>query len=146
MKVAILNPSINMLPSLPADSLCSVFLSTVPYRCAVHHVRSFCRQASCCTLRDHHLNQKYCQTRSPHGPAILRASFACMQDEEMTPIKQDTKKGKLRFYPYNIKCAPCLRTASSVDVQPPDDLQPCSTNSIPNTSCQCPQWQTKVFG
>ena len=30
-----------------------------------------------------------------------------MQDEEKTPIKQDTKKGKLRFYPYNIKCAPC---------------------------------------
>ena len=25
-----------------------------------------------------------------------------MQDEEKTPIKQDTKKGKLRFYPYNI--------------------------------------------
>ena len=24
------------------------------------------------------------------------------QDEEGTPIKQDTKKGKLRFYPYNI--------------------------------------------
>lgn len=24
------------------------------------------------------------------------------QDEEKTPIKQDTKKGKLRFYPYNI--------------------------------------------
>ena len=25
-----------------------------------------------------------------------------MQDEEKTPIKQDIKKGKLRFYPYNI--------------------------------------------
>jgi hypothetical protein len=24
------------------------------------------------------------------------------QDEPATPIKQDTKKGKLRFYPYNI--------------------------------------------
>jgi inorganic pyrophosphatase len=24
------------------------------------------------------------------------------QDEPSTPIKQDTKKGKLRFYPYNI--------------------------------------------
>jgi inorganic pyrophosphatase len=24
------------------------------------------------------------------------------QDEEKTPIKQDIKKGKLRFYPYNI--------------------------------------------
>ncbi len=24
------------------------------------------------------------------------------QDEEKTPIKQDTKKGKLRHYPYNI--------------------------------------------
>ena len=26
----------------------------------------------------------------------------CFQDEEGTPIKQDIKKGKLRFYPYNI--------------------------------------------
>ncbi len=25
-----------------------------------------------------------------------------MQDEQTTPIKQDVKKGKLRFYPYNI--------------------------------------------
>ena len=25
-----------------------------------------------------------------------------LQDEEGTPIKQDIKKGKLRFYPYNI--------------------------------------------
>ena len=25
-----------------------------------------------------------------------------VQDEESNPIKQDTKKGKLRFYPYNI--------------------------------------------
>lgn len=25
-----------------------------------------------------------------------------MQDEPCTPIKQDVKKGKLRFYPYNI--------------------------------------------
>ena len=25
-----------------------------------------------------------------------------LQDEEKTPIKQDIKKGKLRFYPYNI--------------------------------------------
>ena len=25
-----------------------------------------------------------------------------LQDEEANPIKQDTKKGKLRFYPYNI--------------------------------------------
>ena len=25
-----------------------------------------------------------------------------MQDEEQNPIKQDTKKGKLRFYPYPI--------------------------------------------
>ena len=25
-----------------------------------------------------------------------------MQDEPKTPIKQDTKKGKLRNYPYNI--------------------------------------------
>ncbi len=26
----------------------------------------------------------------------------CVQDEPCTPIKQDVKKGKLRFYPYNI--------------------------------------------
>lgn len=26
----------------------------------------------------------------------------CVQDEECTPIKQDIKKGNLRFYPYNI--------------------------------------------
>lgn len=32
--------------------------------------------------------------------------LAC-QDEEKTPIKQDIKKGKLRFYPYNINwCVP----------------------------------------
>lgn len=28
--------------------------------------------------------------------------FPRPQDETNTPIKQDTKKGKLRFYPYNI--------------------------------------------
>ena len=26
----------------------------------------------------------------------------CAQDEDSNPIKQDIKKGKLRFYPYNI--------------------------------------------
>ena len=57
------------------------------------------------------VSQEHCQTRSPHGArrrgtSVLKASCACMQDEEGTPIKQDTKKGKLRFYPYNIKCAP----------------------------------------
>lgn len=31
----------------------------------------------------------------------LLAAFP-IQDEPSTPIKQDTKKGKLRFYPYNI--------------------------------------------
>jgi hypothetical protein len=29
-------------------------------------------------------------------------SIPSQQDEPSTPIKQDTKKGKLRFYPYNI--------------------------------------------
>ena len=29
-----------------------------------------------------------------------------LQDEANTPIKQDTKKGKLRFYPYNINVRP----------------------------------------
>lgn len=29
-------------------------------------------------------------------------SISLLQDEPGTPIKQDTKKGKLRFYPYNI--------------------------------------------
>jgi hypothetical protein len=31
-------------------------------------------------------------------PTLTRTT----QDEPSTPIKQDTKKGKLRFYPYNI--------------------------------------------
>lgn len=35
--------------------------------------------------------------------AIPSKGFSlCVKDEERTPIKQDTKKGKLRFYPYNI--------------------------------------------
>lgn len=35
--------------------------------------------------------------------------FFLWQDETNTPIKQDTKKGKLRFYPYNINwCARSL--------------------------------------
>ncbi len=29
-------------------------------------------------------------------------TWMCVQDEPKTPIKQDVKKGKLRFYPYNI--------------------------------------------
>ena len=32
---------------------------------------------------------------------VSQMSCLC-QDEEGTPIKQDIKKGKLRFYPYNI--------------------------------------------
>ncbi len=32
----------------------------------------------------------------------MPATPACLQDETNTPIKQDIKKGKLRFYPYNI--------------------------------------------
>jgi inorganic pyrophosphatase len=35
---------------------------------------------------------------SADRPGALRLA----QDEDKTPIKQDTKKGKLRFYPYNI--------------------------------------------
>ena len=34
--------------------------------------------------------------------ALRRRPPCCVQDETSTPIKQDTKKGKLRFYPYNI--------------------------------------------
>ena len=42
-----------------------------------------------------------------NGQGSLLAIFMLLhaflpQDEEKTPIKQDTKKGKLRFYPYNI--------------------------------------------
>ena len=36
-----------------------------------------------------------------HKDPSVSLAFA-EQDEELTPIKQDTKKGKLRFYPYNI--------------------------------------------
>ncbi len=38
------------------------------------------------------------------GTAYLKVCCAAVhgQDEEKTPIKQDTKKGKLRHYPYNI--------------------------------------------
>lgn len=35
-------------------------------------------------------------------PRETAAKMECATDEENTPIKQDTKKGKLRFYPYNI--------------------------------------------
>lgn len=40
----------------------------------------------------------------PHSSSSssLLAPPAPPQDEPATPIKQDTKKGKLRFYPYNI--------------------------------------------
>ncbi len=33
---------------------------------------------------------------------IFETMMLHMQDETFTPIKQDIKKGKLRFYPYNI--------------------------------------------
>ncbi|EIE23360.1 inorganic pyrophosphatase precursor [Coccomyxa subellipsoidea C-169] len=35
-------------------------------------------------------------------PKESSAKMECATDEELTPIKQDTKKGKLRHYPYNI--------------------------------------------
>jgi inorganic pyrophosphatase len=35
-------------------------------------------------------------------PKETSAKMECATDEPNTPIKQDTKKGKLRFYPYNI--------------------------------------------
>jgi inorganic pyrophosphatase len=35
-------------------------------------------------------------------PKETKAKMEVATDEEMTPIKQDTKKGKLRDYPYNI--------------------------------------------
>lgn len=35
-------------------------------------------------------------------PKETSAKMECATDETRTPIKQDTKKGKLRFYPYNI--------------------------------------------
>lgn len=43
-------------------------------------------------------------TQHPTGALSECDSYvrACAQDEELTPIKQDTKKGKLRHYPYNI--------------------------------------------
>jgi hypothetical protein len=37
---------------------------------------------------------------TPHHSSTPRHTHP--QDEPSTPIKQDTKKGKLRFYPYNI--------------------------------------------
>lgn len=39
----------------------------------------------------------------PGSPILaVHKCHACVKDEEGTPIKQDIKKGKLRFYPYNI--------------------------------------------
>lgn len=35
-------------------------------------------------------------------PKETSAKMEVATDEPATPIKQDTKKGKLRFYPYNI--------------------------------------------
>ena len=35
-------------------------------------------------------------------PKETKAKMEVATDEELTPIKQDTKKGKLRDYPYNI--------------------------------------------
>lgn len=40
--------------------------------------------------------------RHPTPPHPTPRHAARPQDEPSTPIKQDTKKGKLRFYPYNI--------------------------------------------
>ncbi|CAL5364221.1 unnamed protein product [Camellia sinensis] len=34
--------------------------------------------------------------------SLLNAKMEVATDESYTPIKQDTKKGKLRYYPYNI--------------------------------------------
>jgi hypothetical protein len=39
---------------------------------------------------------------TPHAPAYCSPPPPPSQDEPATPIKQDTKKGKIRFYPYNI--------------------------------------------
>ena len=72
----------------------------------------FWSTASCAALGGHLSGvRSVARLGLTHGAAkeetsVLRASPTCMQDEERTPIKQDTKKGKLRFYPYNIKCAP----------------------------------------
>ena len=38
-------------------------------------------------------------------PKETSAKMEVATDEVGTPIKQDIKKGKLRFYPYNINCA-----------------------------------------
>ena len=35
-------------------------------------------------------------------PKETDAKMECATDEKLNPIKQDTKKGKLRYYPYNI--------------------------------------------
>ncbi|MGZ7383107.1 inorganic diphosphatase, partial [Streptococcus pyogenes] len=35
-------------------------------------------------------------------PKESSAKLEVATDESFTPIKQDTKKGKLRYYPYNI--------------------------------------------
>ena len=45
-----------------------------------------------------------CSVGAGNPAPATPASWACgrAQDEPTTPIKQDTKKGKLRFYPYNI--------------------------------------------
>ncbi len=40
--------------------------------------------------------------RPPRRPCRRLSTLSVAQDETATPIKQDTKKGKLRFYPYNI--------------------------------------------
>ena len=44
------------------------------------------------------LQQKLSHTTCP----CFNCHTLYLQDEPSTPIKQDTKKGKLRFYPYNI--------------------------------------------
>ena len=53
----------------------------------------------CCTEVESVLLLHPCRFCMPRGLSV-RGDFP--QDEEKTPIKQDIKKGKLRFYPYNI--------------------------------------------
>lgn len=62
------------------------------------HARARCRHAlpKVCRGRMPWRRRSTLPTPRPAAPA------ATPQDETNTPIKQDTKKGKLRFYPYNI--------------------------------------------
>lgn len=80
------------------------------------------------------------RTNAPPPPPLL-----LVQDEVGTPIKQDTKKGKLRFYPYNINwCEPlliifavCTLLSSSgapASLHLSNRYQPCA-----NHGCKLPQ-------